>query len=154
MIIICEKCNKKFNLDEKLIPENGRLLKCGGCDYEWHFLLNKDPFLLKDESYNNNEEKQLLENNELSANNNIVNGSENEKIKSNIKNSNVANKTKNNNYFVSYLLVSLITLSAIIIVLDTFKLKLSFYVPTIIPFLDNLYQSLNDVFLFSKNLFY
>ena len=35
MIIICEKCNKKFNLNDSLMPEGGRLLKCGNCDYEW-----------------------------------------------------------------------------------------------------------------------
>ena len=32
MIIECPNCNKKFNLDEKLIPKNGRTLKCGLVD--------------------------------------------------------------------------------------------------------------------------
>ena len=43
MIIECPNCNKKFNLDEKLIPENGRSLKCGNCDHVWHYkiILNK-----------------------------------------------------------------------------------------------------------------
>ena len=43
MIIECPNCNKKFNLDGKLIPENGRTLKCGNCDYIWHYkiTLNK-----------------------------------------------------------------------------------------------------------------
>ena len=32
-----------INLDGKLIPENGRTLKCGNCDHVWHYkiTLNK-----------------------------------------------------------------------------------------------------------------
>ena len=33
MIIECPNCNKKFNLDKNLIPENGRTLKCSSCDH-------------------------------------------------------------------------------------------------------------------------
>ena len=35
MIIECNKCNKKFNVDESLIPENGRLLKCSNCEIQF-----------------------------------------------------------------------------------------------------------------------
>ena len=37
MIIVCPACSKKFNIDEKLIPGEGRLLKCGNCDHTWFF---------------------------------------------------------------------------------------------------------------------
>ena len=37
MIIECPVCSKKFNIDEKLIPDEGRLLKCGNCDHTWFF---------------------------------------------------------------------------------------------------------------------
>ena len=37
MIISCNNCNKKFNLDSNLIPENGRLLQCASCDHKWFF---------------------------------------------------------------------------------------------------------------------
>ena len=37
MIIECPNCNKKFNVDKKLIPENGRTLKCSSCDHIWHY---------------------------------------------------------------------------------------------------------------------
>ena len=37
MIISCEKCLKKFEIDSDLIPKNGRLLKCGSCDFEWFY---------------------------------------------------------------------------------------------------------------------
>ena len=36
MIIECPNCNKKFNIDENLIPQNGRTLKCGSCSHIWH----------------------------------------------------------------------------------------------------------------------
>ena len=152
MIIICENCNKKFNLDEKLIPENGRLLKCSSCDYEWHFILNKDPILLKDENLIINKEDKFSkdEKKELSFNNHVSDNTENEKLKSN----DIVNAKKNNIHFVSYLLILLITITAAIIVLDTFKFEISVYMPAIIHILDSLYQSLNDIFLFSKNLFF
>jgi len=37
MIIECPACSKKFNIDEKLIPKEGRLLKCGNCEHTWFF---------------------------------------------------------------------------------------------------------------------
>ena len=40
MIIECPNCNKKFNLDVKLIPENGRTLKCSSCDHIWHYKIS------------------------------------------------------------------------------------------------------------------
>ena len=37
MIIECPKCNKKFQIDQNLIPINGRTLQCGSCDHKWFF---------------------------------------------------------------------------------------------------------------------
>ena len=37
MIIECPKCNKKFQIDQNLIPNNGRKLQCGSCDHNWFF---------------------------------------------------------------------------------------------------------------------
>ena len=37
MIIICPCGEKKFKVDENVIPESGRLLKCGSCDQTWFF---------------------------------------------------------------------------------------------------------------------
>ena len=37
MIIECTNCNKKFRVDDDLIPENGREIICGSCNYAWHF---------------------------------------------------------------------------------------------------------------------
>ena len=37
MIIVCNNCNKSFDIDSSLIPEKGRLLQCNGCDHKWFF---------------------------------------------------------------------------------------------------------------------
>ena len=37
MIISCNNCNKKFDIDSDLIPEKGRLLLCSICNHEWFF---------------------------------------------------------------------------------------------------------------------
>ena len=41
MIISCEKCNKKFELSDELVPDEGRLLQCGSCNREWFFKKNQ-----------------------------------------------------------------------------------------------------------------
>ena len=37
MIITCNNCNKKFDIDSNLIPDKGRLLQCAGCNHKWFF---------------------------------------------------------------------------------------------------------------------
>ena len=37
MIISCPSCQKKFELDDNLLPKNGRTLQCGSCNYKWFF---------------------------------------------------------------------------------------------------------------------
>ena len=37
MIIKCINCNKKFNVNQNLIPEHGRLIECGSCNHVWHY---------------------------------------------------------------------------------------------------------------------
>ena len=42
MIIVCPSCGKNFNVDEDLIPDKGRLLKCGSCNQTWFFNKNEN----------------------------------------------------------------------------------------------------------------
>ena len=37
MIITCNNCNKKFDIDSNLISDTGRLLQCASCDHKWFF---------------------------------------------------------------------------------------------------------------------
>ena len=54
MIIECPACSKKFNIEEKLIPVEGRLLKCGNCDHTW-FYKKEEKLILKTETIKINE---------------------------------------------------------------------------------------------------
>ena len=40
MIIECPNCNKKFEIDQNLVPNDGRLLQCGNCSHKWFFKTN------------------------------------------------------------------------------------------------------------------
>ena len=37
MIISCDQCLKKFEIDSKLIPDEGRLLQCSSCHNKWFY---------------------------------------------------------------------------------------------------------------------
>ena len=49
-------------------------------------------------------------------------------------------------------LVIIISLVALVILLDTFKLQISNFFPSINIILDNLYQTIKDITLFFKDL--
>ena len=46
----------------------------------------------------------------------------------------------------------IITFIALILIMDTFKMNISNYVPVLVPLLDNLYESMVDLSLFLKDL--
>ena len=37
MIIECINCNKVFEVNSELIPENGRTIQCGSCNHVWFY---------------------------------------------------------------------------------------------------------------------
>ena len=155
MIIICPCGEKKFEVDSNLIPEKGRLLKCGSCDQTWFF--------------NKNDKINIeIENIEIPINNqknyNTPKSSEkNKTINDNLSNLSKDNKgselikyqAKSNFSFVkilNYLIVLLISFAAIIIVLDTFKDPLSVFFPNLELLLYSLFETLKDLVLFIKDL--
>ena len=53
MIITCPNCNKQFEIDKSLIPDEGRDLQCGSCDHVWFYKSeekNNDLLKLNDEN--------------------------------------------------------------------------------------------------------
>ena len=167
MIIECPNCNKKFNLDEKLIPENGRSLKCGNCDHVWHYkiILNKKTDEKKisedkiseidiDTSKKGNKFKEKINDKDTSDINKEViseiktDGSETEK-----NDERVDNETgfKIKMIFI-YFAIFLISLLGLIFLLDTLKYNLSNIFPGIVPLFDSLYETLLDLKLFFKDL--
>ena len=57
MIISCEKCDKSFNIQDHLIPDEGRLLQCGSCNYKWFF---RRPSVSVDNKKNIDIEKKII----------------------------------------------------------------------------------------------
>ena len=145
MIIECPKCNKKFQIDQNLIPNNGRKLQCGSCDHNWFFKFEnenkvKNEDIQIDEKVSDSKEKTSFEEDTIENENKNTNNEES-KLKEN-----------NLNYF-KIILVIIISFVSFIIVLDTFKNSLTSIFPNIKIILDNLYQSLHDIKLFMLDLF-
>ena len=146
MIIECPKCNKKFQIDQNLIPNNGRTLQCGSCDHNWFFKFENEKKAVEeeeihiDETVNDSQVKTSFEENIIEDENENTNNVKNKLNESNL------------NYF-KIILVAIISFVAFIIILDTFKNPLTSIFPNIKIILDNLYQSLHDIKLFMLDLF-
>jgi len=149
MIIVCPSCGKNFNVDEDLIPDKGRLLKCGSCNQTWFFNKNENIEIKPSINKVFVEEKSNIKQKKIrkpvsNFSTNIKKGSELVKY-----------KPKYNftfGKFLSYIIVSIITFIAIIIVLDTFKDPLSNIFPNLELVLYNLFETLRDLILFAKDL--
>ena len=149
MIIVCPSCEKRFNVDEDLIPDKGRLLKCGNCNQTWFFNKNENveikpsinEFITKEKP--NIKEKKIRKS-ESNFSTNIKKGSELVKYR--------AKYNFTFGKFLSYIVVSIITFVAIVIVLDTFKDPLSNIFPNLELVLYNLFETLRDLILFAKDL--
>ena len=152
MIITCPRCQKSFNIDDKLIPTEGRLVKCGVCDHTWFFkpsenIENKQDAATPDTTINEEENKEFIS---VKRNNETIKPKV-DKTKGSKKYLPAIKKEKSKN-FSKLFLVFLITIIAIVILIDTFKVPLSYVIPNINFYLDNLYQSLIDIKLFTINL--
>ena len=149
MIIVCPSCGKNFNVDENLIPDKGRLLKCGSCNQTWFFNRNENVEIKSSMNEVFEEEKPKINEKKIwkpasNFSTNIKKGSE--LVKYQPKYNFTFAK------FLSYIIVSIITFVAIIIVLDTFKDPLSNIFPNLELVLYNLFETLRDLILFAKDL--
>ena len=150
MIIICPCGKKKFDVNENLIPDKGRLLKCGSCDQKWFFNKNS----INQSKY---EEVNFKEN--ISEKEDIVvdkikrNISETIKNKRNYELTKYKGKSKFTFFkFISYFIVFLVSIIAVIIIIDTFKTPLYSIFPSLEILLFNLFETLKDIELFIKDL--
>ena len=150
MIITCPSCQKKFELDDNLLPENGRTLQCGSCNYKW-FFKKKDEIKVfeKQLEFNENEKIDSNETNTGNQSNilkNQTSGNIDKKRKPKSKNLSILN-------FFNYLIVLIISFIALIIFLDTFKNNLSEIFPNLELFLYNFFETIKDLELFFNDLF-
>ena len=162
MIIECPACSKKFNIDEKLIPDDGRLLKCGNCDHTW-FYKKKENLILKTETIKINE----IEANQSEINIETIDTpiKQTKKIRKKIskKSSTKASTSKElvsidkssvskENKIIKKLFLIIISIIAFILLIDTFKNHISVIFPGIVQMSESLYLVINDLKLFIKDL--
>ena len=163
MIITCPNCNKNFNIDEKLIPEKGRLLQCSSCNHKWHYTnQNKNDEIVKNIKISKNTINKLEEKDKkISITQSSMGKKNNTQTvnKNTYKNKGIITKNINKTQNISLanifnnLIIIIISFVALIIILDTFKNNISIYFPVLIPLLDNLYLSIFDLISFVKDLF-
>ena len=181
MIITCNSCNKKFDIDENLIPDKGRLLQCASCDHKWFFKkeilentvspivedIDNDNVNVFDQNNPTNSEdinpsdisKEQVEIDtveELVEKIEVNNEEEpNNKIDANINESTTANakpKKQKNFKILNIFIVAIISSVAFIIIVDTFKYPIGKIVPNIEFILYNLYESIKDISFFIRDL--
>ena len=162
MIITCPLCKKKFNIDINLIQAEGRNLQCGSCDHVW-FYKKQDPISepsqvnedivikKKDDADNLNDDKFKDQIIKQPVEDNKKKESELSAIKKTKRKSEVIKKTQSTKFF-SYLIVFIISLGALIILLDTLKTPLINIFPGLEVLLFNLYETLKDIKLFIIDL--
>ena len=162
MIIECPACSKKFNIDEKLIPDEGRLLKCGNCDHTW-FYKKEENLILETENIKINE----IEENKSEINIEPVDvpKKQTKKIRKKIsKKSSTKESTSKElvsidkssvsreNNIIKKIFLIIISIIAFILLIDTFKNHISVIFPGIVQMSDSLYLVINDLKLFIKDL--
>ena len=166
MIIQCVNCNKKFEIQDKLIPDDGRLLECGSCAHQWHYTpitkleltdevqtkvdevqVKTDEVQIKDEPAEQlivkktKKKSKIIEKiDENDADNEIDHTNEN-----------ITTKEKNIS-FINFLLVGIISFVAIVILVDTFKNQIAYVIPNISLYINELHEILRDIFLFIADL--
>jgi len=150
MIISCEKCNKKFEISDNLIPNEGRLLQCGSCSHQWHFT-PVDTIKLTNE-VRTTEKGTITSNIQKNKKSKKINKIYNDENKFSEDNIQKDLKNKKSVGHLSYLLVAIISFIALILLLDTFRIHISSFVPNLDFYLSSLYESLRDIFLFFKDL--
>ena len=162
MIIECPACSKKFNIDEKLIPDEGRLLKCGNCDHTWFYKKEENLKL----------ETETIRINEIQENKSEINIEpveepikQTKKIRKKISNKSSTKKSTSKelvsidkssvsreNKIIKKIFLIIISIIAFILLIDTFKNHISVIFPGIVQMSDSLYLVINDLKLFIKDL--
>ena len=162
MIIECPACSKKFNIDEKLIPDEGRLLKCGNCEHTW-FFKKEEKIKLDTETTKTSQ----IEENKTEINIEPVEEpiKQTKKIRKKISKKSLTKESTSKelvsidkssvsreNNIVKKIFLIIISFIALILLMDTFKNQISVIFPGILKMSDSLYLVINDLKLFIKDL--
>ena len=152
MIITCEQCDKKFEIESILIPEKGWLLQCSSCNHQWFYkkdILEETEIVLKKKDIKSKKNEPPVEEIDNIKVFEDLAPSKEKKRKHLYKSVQTENKKIS---FLSIVLVFIISIVALILLLDTFKSSVYLMVPNIEFVLDNLYETIKDILLFIQDL--
>ena len=159
MIISCPECNKRFNIDQNLIPKDGRLLQCSNCMHKWHFIIEKNEKIIEQPikseeiiTESKNQEKKINPSQEFIT-------TEDETVEKKLKKEQKVKKKEQKRKkkdkpikLLNMIIVIIISVAALIIIIDTFRIELSKYMPFLNPMLDSFYAIIADINSFIKDL--
>ena len=146
MIISCEKCAKKFNVNDNLIPNDGRNLQCSSWGHKWFF---------KKKTNEEKLQKKQIKIKKINLDEQVppvVDSIIKEAEQVDVKNLDYVIQKNNKISILNLFFVFLITFAAFIILLDTFKIQINSLIPGFNIQLNNFYESITDFYLFSKDL--
>ena len=150
MIITCEQCLKKFEIESSLIPKKGRLLQCSSCAHKWFFkrdISEETEIVLEHQDIKIKKIEPIIK-----ENNNIKIFNDSETFKKNKRKHSYRHLENKKLSFLNVILVFIISIIALIVLLDTFKSPISFMIPNIEFILESLYETLKDILLFIQDL--
>ena len=145
MIIVCPRDEKKFEIDENLIPKEGRSVQCGSCGHVW--------FFKKDEKSSDEPIKLEKTLDDQIRTERVIKKDDNEEKKSDNTDINSSKKVKPTIRILPLLIILIISFFALILLLDTFKEPLSIIIPDLEIYLYSLYEVFLDIRLFITDLF-
>ena len=159
MIIQCENCNKKFEIQDNLIPDDGRLLECGSCAHQWHYTpitkleLTDEVQIKTDEVQIKDEPTEQLIVKKTKKKSKIIKKIYENDADDEIDQTNEIITTKEKNIsFINFLLVGIISFVAIVILFDTFENQIAYVIPNVGLYINELHEILRDIFLFIADL--
>ena len=145
MIISCDQCHKKFEIDSNLIPNDGRLLECGSCNHKWFYKQNiedeTEEIIIEPQSKIIEEENIDPVQTNISQIDELDTSPEKKEI---VKNKKIS--------ILNVIIVFIISFVALIILIETFKDPISLFIPNIKFILNSLYETLQDIVLFFNDL--
>ena len=156
MIIKCNNCNKRFEINSDLIPDKGRLLLCSSCNHQWFFKkeIQRNTINPSNNNLVMDYKKDLISNKKVGD---IKEKKTLNKKSFNIKNNDLKNsikviKERKKTKILNLTIVFIITFTAVVILIDTFEQPISMIIPNIEFILYNLYESTKDILLFFEDL--
>ena len=148
MIISCDQCHKKFEIDSNLIPKDGRLLECGSCNHKWFYKQNIEDNteeIIIEPQLQNIEEKNISP---IQSNISQIKELDTSSKKKEI----IENKKIKKIGVLNIIIVFIISFVALVILIETFKDPISIFIPNIKFILNSLHEIIRDIILFFKDL--